>query len=248
MVAQFARYYASTLFLARLLLLLVCARGDRGKQLDVFINTTNIIAVTSPSFIGVNIDAASLYQETRLDVNDARFREIVCRFGEIGKFPMTLRIGGSSADDLSTFTNNSRHGEIYLTREYWDDIINFVDTCGFNLAWDLNMRIVRHDNASKAWDAEDARALLNHIRAKQQRIWAFQLGNEPGHFQTRNGGFPTARQHGADFIALGKLLAEYYPSSITEKGSTQKKTPTPPNARPRCMFWTWYSNKSLCGY
>jgi|EP00945_MAST-04E_sp_MAST-4E-sp1_P000486 heparanase len=192
-------------------LLECCFFGWFGDGVSVEVSLTEPIAVTSPSFVGVNIDAASLYQGTRLDVADVRFRDFACKFGEVRDSPMTLRIGGSAADDLSTFLNSTRHGHIFLTRDYWDDIIDFVDACGFNLAWDLNMRIGRSTNSSDPWDPQDTLRLLDHVREKHQSVWALQLGNEPGHYQTRNGGLPTAKQHGADFVALDKILSKYYP-------------------------------------
>ena len=60
------------------------------------------------------------------------------------------------------------------------------------------MRIGRQKNAQNLWDPQDALRLLEHIK-KEAEIWAFQLGNEPGHYETRNGGAPTASQHAMDF-------------------------------------------------
>lgn len=177
----------------------------------VVVQTDEAIAETSTSFIGVNIDAASLYQGTRLNVTDVRFREFACKLVSMKDSPMTLRIGGSAADDLATFLNEPSHGHIYLTRNYWDEIVDFVEACGFDLVWDLNMRIGRSSNASEPWDPQDAIRLLDHVQAKGQNIYALQLGNEPGHYQTRNGGLPTAKQHGADFVALDGVLSKYYP-------------------------------------
>ena len=173
-------------------------------------------AVTSPNFLGVNIDAASLYQGTRLDFRDPQLRTLACRFGTVGDGPMTLRLGGSSADDLSTFVNNVEDGEIYLTADYWDDLIDFVETCGFNLAWDLNMRVGRYNDPRQKWNPQDAQRLLDHIKAKQQRVYAFQLGNEPGHYQTRNGGLPTADEHEQDFLTLAHILGSHYHGSADE--------------------------------
>lgn len=129
------------------------------------------------------------------------------------KNKMTLRIGGSAADDLSTFHNSSNFS-IFLDEEYWDEIVNFVGTCNMNLAWDLNMRVGRLKNGSAAWDSQDAVRLLKHIVSKRQTIWAFQLGNEPGHWQTRNGGTPNALTHANDFIAFRKVLDTYFSNEL----------------------------------
>jgi heparanase len=186
----------------------------------ITIEPSKIIAVTSENYLGVNIDAASLYQKTRLDLTDPTLRKLACKLSKrlnddklsnLGR--MTLRIGGSAADDLSTFSNNSTHGHIYLSEAYWDELLEFAEECKFNVAWDLNMRIGRHSNGNNLWDPQDTLRLLEHMKEKNQNVWAFQLGNEPGHYQTRNGGTPTAVQHAQDFIALSKILDKYYPVS-----------------------------------
>ena len=215
------------------------------KKIDVSIYTSTPIAVTSANFLGINIDAASLYQETRLDLNDPMLRKLACKLskqqhgsnnfnntnngGNSGR--MTLRIGGSAADDLSTFIDNATHGHIYLTESYWDELIDFANECDFNVAWDLNMRIGRHTNANNSWDPQDALRLLDHMKLKKQNVWAFQLGNEPGHYETRNGGTPTALQHAKDFITFSKILDKYYPiisTKIGEGGNVEEE-----NNRPR---------------
>jgi heparanase 1 len=134
---------------------------------------------------------------------------------------MTLRLGGSAADDLSTFVNDTRHGQIFLDAAYWDELTAFADACGFDLAWDLNMRVGRSGatNGTAAWDPVDARRLLERVQARKQRVWAYQLGNEPGHWQTRNGGDPNATNHGRDFRALAALLQEGGRSSNNSNNS-----------------------------
>lgn len=172
------------------------------------------LANTRGAFLGVNIDAASLFQGTRLDVTDPDLVDLACRLAAAGKDhgvePMTLRIGGSAADDLGF---NSTHGTINLPKQYWDQVIAFADRCGFRLAWDLNMRVGRGSGilSNTTWDPQDVVQQLDHMQSARQSVWAFQLGNEPGHWQTRNGGYPTPDQHGHDFVVLDGLLRRYYP-------------------------------------
>ncbi|CAK0826306.1 unnamed protein product [Prorocentrum cordatum] len=125
---------------------------------------------------------------------------------------MTLRIGGSAADDLGF---NSTHGTIRLDAGYWDRIVAFASRCGFRLAWDLNMRVGRGPGvlSNVTWDPQDVVRQLDHMQSARQSVWAFQLGNEPGHWQTRNAGFPTPDQHGRDFVVLDELLRRYYPEA-----------------------------------
>ena len=164
------------------------------------------VFTTDSAFLGVNIDSASLYQSTRLDFADTDFRALAKRLGgALPNAPMTLRLGGSSADDL---TWGHADGKILMSDEVWDSLQSFVAHAGFNLAWDLNGMRSRANDGS--WDTTDAATLLKRVQAKNQSIWALQLGNEPGHFLTRNEGAPTAKVHGADFVRLKGLLAEVY--------------------------------------
>ena len=62
---------------------------------------TNPVCIVVQRFnVWVNIDAASLYQDTRLDFRDADLRAIGARLGSACAAPMPLRVGGSSADDV----------------------------------------------------------------------------------------------------------------------------------------------------
>ena len=178
-----------------------------------------LLSETSPAFLGVNIDSASLYQGARLDFSDKDLVQLASRLAAAGLYSegredgdgvddrrMTLRLGGSAADDLSTFVNDTDAGHIFLNEDYWDELIDFVSECGFHLAWDLNMRIGRSNDGRAKWDPVDAKRLLSRVKRKNQRVWAYQLGNEPGHWQTRNGGHPNAKNHGQDFQTLKSLL------------------------------------------
>ncbi len=174
------------------------------------VDTRAPVATTAAAFLGVNIDSASLYQGARVDFGDADLVALTCRLAAAGDARLTLRLGGSAADDLSTFVNDTDHGQIFLPVDYWDQLVAFVDRCRLNLAWDLNMRVGRHADATRPWDPVDAARLLDHVRTQGQTVWAYQLGNEPGHWQTRNGGAPNATDHGRDFRALKALLDAAY--------------------------------------
>ena len=164
---------------------------------------------TAPAFLGVNIDAASLYQGTRLDFSDADLRQLGARLGGArSSAPMTLRVGGSTSDDLRTSADkNASHGQVVLSPAYLDELLGFAQHCGFHLAWDLNALKMRAADGS--WNSTDARAVLEIMRAAKRPPWAVQLGNEPGHFETRNGA-PTAAAHGADFLRLSRLLRQVF--------------------------------------
>ena len=192
----------------------------------VQVDESEVMATTASSFLGVNIDSASLYQGTRLDFQDTRLVSLATALASQGPGKMTLRLGGSAADDLSTFVNDTSHGAIYLDTQYWNDLVNFVRKTGFALVWDLNMRVGRSLNASRAWDPQDAERLLEHMAKNDQLdvVSAFQLGNEPGHFRTRNGGLPTATEHSKDFVQLSLLLDKYYNGNDGNDGNDGNNT------------------------
>eukprot|EP00930_Biecheleria_cincta_P028716 TRINITY_DN20026_c0_g1_i1.p1 TRINITY_DN20026_c0_g1~~TRINITY_DN20026_c0_g1_i1.p1 ORF type:complete len:1001 (-),score=120.80 TRINITY_DN20026_c0_g1_i1:139-2856(-) len=121
---------------------------------------------------------------------------------------MTLRVGGSAADRLGWGSATSQ--SIALTPGYWDELLGFVETCGFNLSFDLNAMGSRRADDHSVWNGSDAQKILEHARAKRHRIWALQLGNEPGHWQTRHNGRPTAAEHASDFAGLQSLLDAVY--------------------------------------
>ena len=177
----------------------------------IIIEDEHPIFITATAFLGVNIDAASLFQGTRLDFSDPDLRMLAKRLGgALPGSPMTLRLGGSSSDDL---TWGDAKGQIAMTIAYWDALQDFVGDAGFHLAWDLNA--MRSRNAtSGTWDPTDATTLLKHVQSRGQSLWALQLGNEPGHFQTRSGGTPTPAEHGGDFLQLHALLEQMYGTSL----------------------------------
>ena len=178
--------------------------------LDLHVNGSHTLAMTAASFLGVNIDSASLYQNTRLDFRDADLRVLSKRLGHaLLNERMPLRIGGSSADDLRLASDTvAAHGQILLPLDYFDTLLEFVGDCAFKLAWDLNGMRMRDDDGE--WNSSAARVLLG--RAGPRGLWAVQLGNEPGHFETRHGA-PTAAAHGHDYRALRALLDEMFPNA-----------------------------------
>lgn len=86
--------------------------------------------------------------------------------------------------------------------------MEFANSSGFRMAFDLNAMTMRLPNGS--WDSRDAETILQRVRQRQQPLWAVQLGNEPGHYLTRNPGSVTAKQHGRDFVQLSALLDQVF--------------------------------------
>ena len=167
----------------------------------------------SPSFLGVNIDAASLYEGTRLDFTDPQLRALGRVLGQASPHAMVLRVGGSTADDLS-FRSDDNNVTVHIPFTYWDQMLGFAHAAGLVLAFDLNAMSMRDNHAGvSVWNASDAKLLMRHMKESNQSVYAFQLGNEPGHWQTRHGG-PSPEEHGADFVVLRDLLKENFPGEM----------------------------------
>ena len=180
-----------------------------GTTQNLFINTSHALTTTAPAFLGVNIDAASQYQHTRLNLTDSDLLFLGHKLSHAAAIPMPLRVGGSSSDDLRLSTDtNASHGEITLDLPYFDQLLAFARRCNFDLVWDFNgMRMRSPDGAT--WNSTSARVLLERTLQQRSPLWGVQLGNEPGHFQTRNGD-PTPEAHSADFRALSMLLDDLF--------------------------------------
>ena len=58
------------------------------QSIDISVDTSAPLSVTANNFLGVNIDAASLYQKTRLDFKDPMLRALACKLSkqrQVGK-------------------------------------------------------------------------------------------------------------------------------------------------------------------
>jgi hypothetical protein len=175
------------------------------------IDTTAVIATTSANFLGVNIDAASLWQGTkphRLNFSDAGLRKLGALFAKSSQGSL-LRIGGSSAEDLGFGLDTNQ--TIACEPAYMDTIFDFVQKSEFKLVWDLNSMKMR--DANNAWDSKNAEEFLRYVAAKPafaKSLYALQLGNEPGHYMVSTPGAPTPTQHGKDFLILQKVVNKVF--------------------------------------
>ena len=154
------------------------------------------LATTSPSFLGVNIDAASLYQQARLDFNDADLRAIGAALGAEGHWDemnqFVVHSGFNLAFDLNGMT--SRRNVSTHTR-HTSNTRSIANVGAAEVVAAAAGEQVASSGRTE-WDPTDATGLLQHVREAGQRVWALQLGNEPGHWQTRHGGEPTPEEHG----------------------------------------------------
>jgi len=150
----------------------------------------------------------------RLDLADPGLRALAKAFGGAGVPGSTLRVGGSAADDTAALGVDAATpwgaSSILMDEAYWDELVAFAADAGLALAWDLNMR-QRNADDTTVWNGTISEILLRHVVAKRQRVSAFQLGNEPGHWAAETYNAPGAAAHGKDFVALKQQLAAAFP-------------------------------------
>eukprot|EP01050_Picozoa_sp_SAG11_P023499 SAG11_NODE_4737_length_1786_cov_1.477178_1_plen_210_part_01 len=179
--------------------------SDMPQVLHLKLNLTKALHTAAPNFLGVNIDTASLYQGTiphRLEFDDAGLVALSKSFAAAGGPGTTLRVGGSTAEDTIFGAVPFGGNHVAIDPAYWDALVEFASTAGFELVYDLNamgfgnsMRLPP-DNR---WNVTNAASLLARVAAHPgQRVTlkAVQLGNEPGHYAAETIGAPTATEHG----------------------------------------------------
>jgi hypothetical protein len=93
--------------------------------------------------------------------------------------------------------------------DYWDSIIAFADTTGCNLVWDLCALSFR-STEDNSWNSTNAEMLFDHMVAQNQSVYAWQLGNEPGHWKARHPSGPDGAQLARDYVALRTLVTDKF--------------------------------------
>ena len=125
----------------------------------------------------MNIDAASLYEGTRLDFADPQLRQLSRALARASPHKMVLRVGGSTADDLS-FRADNDNVTVHMPFGYWDEMLDFVDDSGLDLVFDLNAMSVREDRGGvSVWNHSEAEMLIGHMKQANQSVHAFQVGD-----------------------------------------------------------------------
>ena len=123
-----------------------------------------------------------------------------------GLSPFFLRIGGSQADEIlynipPPFENDTNatvedlasqcnlNKQKCLTRERWDEVLEFVSNIGarlvFTIAYVRNTRDEEGNNDMRDWDSSNARRFIEYTfstkHARSGLIYGFELGNELRH-------------------------------------------------------------------
>ena len=89
---------------------------------------------------------------------------------------------------------------------YWQQLVNVAAAAGVNLVFDMDDQRQRFAS-NNTWDPVQAELLLQYNADHNVSVHGWELGNEPGHFNTRHpsSAIPAA-QLAADFVAFKQLL------------------------------------------
>ena len=129
--------------------------------------------------------------------------------------PSVLRIGGTAADfayyDLSDDPLDAppEPYTILMTRERWNEVVEFTETIGADLFFTLNAG--PGPRSEGAWQDEQARALLELAAAQQDPVILWELGNEINLYQITQGETVSVEQYAADLQKARVLIDEVTP-------------------------------------
>lgn len=192
--------------------------NDVQRHLSISINTEEVWFKVHEPYLSFNIDSASLYQDHevgKLNFSDPGLISIATQFCTASPGGAVLRIGGSAADDLIYLGTNETTEytqKIHVDEAYWDSIVHFAEITQCKLVWDLCALSLR--NEDRSWDSRNAKELFRHMAEKNQSVYAFQFGNEPGHWYTRHyPDGPTGEELGNDLLTLKSLVHAYFPKN-----------------------------------
>ena len=156
---------------------LVAVAAQQPQQLELAFNASARLHTISPTtFLGVNLDTASLYYG--FDLSEPKLVTLTKALA-----PAVLRVGGTAADALyyvvNATTPGDGRGNITMSNDLWDRIVAFAGVTGMHLLFDLNALAFRRANGS-GWDAAaNATALFAYTQAAHPGVRiSWSAGNE----------------------------------------------------------------------
>ncbi|XP_071116310.1 heparanase-like [Haliotis cracherodii] len=173
-----------------------------GQSVSVTVATDKEIATIDDHFVGVTIDSAEIpiaFNWGGLDLRSPKVRTLAKALS-----PSYLRIGGT-AGDFNTFDPTGHGGtsaNSTFTGAIWDNLNDFVRAVGWDLVFGLNV-LKRKDGQ---WDPENAKELMSYSYARNYKMPAFELGNEPEYFPEPFTNTISGAQLGRDFVHLREIL------------------------------------------
>jgi heparanase 1 len=133
--------------------------------------------------------------------------------------PAYLRVGGSEADvvyyDLSDdpVEEAPEPYELLLTAERWAQVVEFSNAMGFELFFTLNAGPGPRDE-NDAWQADNARTLVQHAADRNDPVAVWELGNEINGYPLFHALLLTGDAYAADIAAARALIDEADPTAM----------------------------------
>ena len=173
----------------------------------VSFNASTPLKSLTPTYLGFNLDTASLYYN--FDLRDQKLIALVRALG-----PSVLRCGGTAADFTffipNSTTLNDGLGNLTMNAQQWSNLVRFAQATGHHLLFDLNLA---QRTANGSWDSSaNASALWAYTAANFPGVdISWSVGNEPNLWKKPLGPGTLAR----DALILKEALRPYNIGSMT---------------------------------
>jgi len=184
------------------------------RFLSVAIDTSLIVGGHWWSPSGA-VEATGRARVSPLDLKNANLRQLARELA-----PAYLRVGGTEADKVFYAVQPDAGtapgpGEIPLSRECWEGLLEFVRSSGLELFFTLNAGPGRRD-AKRRWKPENAEQLLRYAHTHAQPIGVIEFGNEINGYWFSFGVLrqPSGTTVAEDLVRLRGLRDRYAPNSL----------------------------------
>lgn len=210
-----------------------------GPRVPVVIALDDVVAEVDRRFLSFAVDSsqvvggdwwADITGDDDGEVDPYDFTRPALRKLTAELAPALLRIGGSEADKIFYALDDGAPSEppgayeLVLTRAQLDAVCDFAVDLGLDLLFTLNAGPGPRDE-ELSWSPDNARALIEHVRARDCPVVVWELGNEINGFQAI---------HGTDFRIDGEQYAE---DVATARALVDDVAPDSALAGPSSAFW-----------
>jgi heparanase 1 len=206
-------------------------------ELRISPSSATCLGMVDPEYVSATLDWWPLGTESwgNASVINADLRHPTLLAAAGGLRPFYLRVGGSQADEVLYHMNDDdddddvgeecrRHPQRCLTRNRWDDVLDFARDVGARLVFTI--AYVRHTreyddddggggggrtNDVRDWSSTNARRLLEYTRSNTEHasrgtVYGFELGNELRH----KGKIRNVTRIVAAYRELGRLVDDVW--------------------------------------
>lgn len=131
-----------------------------------------------------------------------------------GLLPAYLRVGGSEADKIHYFSNQSaiESDGLLLSRDMWDGVQAFVARHQLKFSFTFKYGLFRREHHGR-WRGDEVSRLLAYSKKNGHRLDICELGNELNAYWAFHGlqAQPSAERLAADYLEFSGTVHDYYP-------------------------------------